>query len=141
MTKDTLEPVDEIKKDVLLTIEDGSGNQVSTTVDNVMESMLMAADVGAVYGEPVQHGETVIVPAAEVLAAAGFGIGASEAKGASDGGGGGGGRVLSRPVAVVIASPDGVRVEPVVDVTKIALATLTTFGMMIGMYRRMRRQG
>jgi uncharacterized spore protein YtfJ len=54
-------------------------------------------------------------------------------------GGGGGGRVFSRPVAVIIAAPEGVRVEPVVDVTKIGLAALTAAGFMFGMWMRMTR--
>jgi hypothetical protein len=40
-------------------------------------------------------------------------------------------------VAVVIASPEGVRVEPVFDITKIALAGLTALGFMVGMMFRM----
>jgi uncharacterized spore protein YtfJ len=55
-------------------------------------------------------------------------------------GGGGGGRILSRPVAVVIASPEGIRVEPVLDITKIALAGLTAMGFMVGMMFRMSRR-
>jgi uncharacterized spore protein YtfJ len=55
-------------------------------------------------------------------------------------GGGGGGYTFSRPVALVIASADGVRVEPVLDVTKIALAALTTAGFMLGMMARMVKQ-
>jgi uncharacterized spore protein YtfJ len=56
------------------------------------------------------------------------------------GGGGGGGRVFSRPVAVVVASPEGVRVEPVLDVTKIALAALTAGGFMLATLARMSRR-
>ena len=52
---------------------------------------------------------------------------------------GGGGRTFSRPVAVVIVGPEGVRVEPVMDVTKVALAALTAFGFMFSMLGRMRR--
>jgi uncharacterized spore protein YtfJ len=59
--------------------------------------------------------------------------------GGSGVGGGGGGRILSRPVAIIIASPEGVRVEPVVDVTKIGLAMFTAIGFMVGMLARMRR--
>jgi len=47
--------------------------------------------------------------------------------------------VFSRPVAVIIAAPEGVRVEPVVDVTKIGLAALTAAGFMFGMWMRMAR--
>ena len=45
--------------------------------------------------------------------------------------------MLSRPVAVVVASPEGVRVEPVIDLTKLALAGLTAVGFMVGMMFRM----
>jgi uncharacterized spore protein YtfJ len=114
---------------------------------STMEEFLATADVRAVYGEPIQHGETTIIPTAEVLAGMGFGFGSGKGTGedqntgkptqGSGSGGGGGGRVLSRPVAVVVASPEGVRVEPVVDITKIALAGLTALGFMVGMMFRM----
>jgi uncharacterized spore protein YtfJ len=55
----------------------------------------------------------------------------------SGSGGGGGGRVLARPAAVIISTPEGVRVEPVVDVTKLGLAALTAAGFMVGMLLRM----
>lgn len=124
------------------------------TVEYTLDSFLATADVNAVYGEPVEHGDTLIIPAAEVLCGMGFGVGYGEGDapagkdekgettdsgGGSGGGGGGGGRVLSRPVAVIIAGPQGVRVEPVVDITKIALAALTTAGFMIGMLARIRK--
>lgn len=40
------------------------------------------------------------------------------------GGGGGGGGAMARPVAVIVMGPDGVRVKPVLDVTKLALTAL-----------------
>jgi uncharacterized spore protein YtfJ len=82
----------------------------------------------------------------------GFGVGSGSGNGTgtdenpdkpwqgTGGGGGGGGRVLSRPVAIVVASPEGVRVEPVIDITKIALAGLTALGFMVGMMFRMSSQ-
>lgn len=45
----------------------------------------------------------------------------------------------ARPVAIVIASPEGVRIEPVVDFTKIGLALITAWGFMLSMIMRMRR--
>ena len=119
---------------------------------DTMVKFLAAASVNAVYGEPIQSGDTLIIPTAEVLSGMGFGVGTGvgnnvaqdqEGKPAQNsgggGGGGGGGRVLSRPVAVVIASPEGVRIEPVVDVTKVALAALTAGGFILGMLLRMLR--
>jgi uncharacterized spore protein YtfJ len=119
---------------------------------STMEKFLSAASVSAVYGEPIKSGDALIIPTAEVLSGLGFGIGAGVGNNAvkdeegkptqnsgGGGGGGGGGRVLSRPVAVIIASPEGVRVEPVVDVTKVALAALTAGGFILGMLLRMLR--
>ena len=113
---------------------------------DTMEEFLAAADVRVVYGEPIEHDDTMIIPTAEVLCGLGFGVGSGTGTSAenpdkpsqgSGSGGGGGGRILSRPVAVVVASPEGVRVEPVVDITKIALAGLTALGFMVGMMFRM----
>lgn len=134
-------------------------------VERTMERYLEVASVKSVYDSPVKHGETMIIPAAEVLGALGFGLGAGmgvgefpdkkdeeEGKAAEDqgkpaessgsgggGGGGGGGYVMARPVAVIVSGPDGVRVEPVVDSTKIALAFFTALGFMFSMALRMRR--
>jgi uncharacterized spore protein YtfJ len=121
------------------------------TVQETMEKFLDAAHVDVVYGKPIEHGDTLIIPTAEVLSAAGFGAGYGSGPISNEegdienggygggGGGGGGGRVLSRPVAVVVASPEGVQVQEVVDVTKIALAALTAAGFMIGMMTKMMR--
>jgi uncharacterized spore protein YtfJ len=114
-------------------------------VERTMERFMASADVGHVYDEPIEHGDLVLIPAAEVVAALGFGAGygsgpheEGEAQGVG-GGGGGGGRTLSRPVAAIVVSPEGVRVEPVVDVTKIALAALTAAGFMFSMMTKMKR--
>ena len=120
------------------------------TVQTTLDKFLSAANVEAVYGPLIEQGENVVIPAAEVLSIVGFGLGlgggsqnATEPENTgSGGGGGGGGRVLARPVAAIIMSPTGVRVEPIVDVTKIVLAVFTTLGFMVGMLTRMmsRRQ-
>jgi len=123
-------------------IENASVSMVTTK--ETLDKFLDAADVSAVYGQPVQSGDTLIIPTAEVLSGVGFGLGYwggqdAEGDSATGSGSGGGGRILSRPVAVVIASADEVRVEPVVDLTKIALAALTASGFMMGMLLRMMR--
>jgi uncharacterized spore protein YtfJ len=56
-------------------------------------------------------------------------------------GGGGGGFSAARPVAAISIGPDGVHVEPVVDVTKIGLALFTTLGAMALMLSKMRKVG
>lgn len=118
-------------------------------VQQTMDTFLGAANVEAVYGEPIESSGATIIPSAEIISLAGFGIGSGY--GSSDGddgeekqagggsGGGGGGRIFSRPVAVVIVEESGVRVEPIVDPTKIALALFTTLGFMISMIARMKQ--
>ena len=114
-------------------------------IEETLERFIQTADVKAVYGQPIQNGDTLIIPAAEVLCGMGFGIGAGNGPqtdntpAPSGGGGGGGGRTFSRPAAVIVAGPQGVEVRPVLDVTKIALAGITAFGFMVSMIVRMRR--
>jgi uncharacterized spore protein YtfJ len=84
-----------------------------------------------------------------VVVFSGFGYGSGSGQGLMEGseeaaegsgeGGGGGGKTLSRPVAVVIATPDGVWVEPVYDLTKVYMAAITAAGFMLAMLVRLSR--
>jgi uncharacterized spore protein YtfJ len=65
--------------------------------------------------------------------------GAGPSRPAVSGGGGGGGNATARPVAVIHVGPEGVDVEPVVDVTKISLAFFTMLGSIFLMARKMRK--
>jgi uncharacterized spore protein YtfJ len=112
-----------------------------------IDAFLETTGVDAVYGPPVKDGDTLVIPTAEVVSTLGFGLGYSggmakpgaEINNTDGLGGGGGGYGFSRPVAVIISSPEGVRVEPVVDVTKLGLAALTVFGFMFSLMARIRR--
>jgi uncharacterized spore protein YtfJ len=130
-----------INKEEEVVIQDPG--QALDYAQEAMESFIETADVSRVYGEPMIHEETMIIPAAEVLSVAGFGagygVGGPEESGGEGGGAGGGGKTFARPVAVVIADQDGVRVEPVIDPTKIALTFFTAFGFMIATLARMVR--
>lgn len=130
------------------TAEISSSTEALGVVQETIEYFLEVASVDRVYGEPIQHGDTVIIPTAEVFGVLGFGAGYGAGKSSggdlttdedsgSGGGGGGGGRIFSRPVAVVVSSPDGVHVQEVMDPTKIALAAITASGFMVGMLIRM----
>jgi uncharacterized spore protein YtfJ len=121
-------------------------NLALNTMQTTLDRFLSAANVEAVYGQPVSQNENTVIPTAEVLSIAGFGLGSgggsqgiveNENRG-SGGGGGGGGRVLARPVAAIVISSTGVRVEPIVDVTKIVLAVFTTLGFMTALLTRMK---
>ncbi len=110
----------------------------------LLEELTATARPQAVFSSPVNAGEFTVITAAEVSLGLGFGFGggggsddrANEGAGGGGGGGGGGG---SRPVAVVEIGPAGVRVEPVMDVTKIVLAFITALGSSLVLGRRLRR--
>jgi len=131
-------------------------HQTLDDINSTMKSFLETASVNRVYGAPIEVGTMKIIPAAENLVIMGFGAGAgygsadfecteeksSPGEGTGEGGGGGGGgggRTLSRPVAVIIATPEGVRVEPVADRTKVIMAAITAAGFVAGMFLRMSR--
>jgi uncharacterized spore protein YtfJ len=111
--------------------------------ENTFQEFFGAADVTAVYDQPIHQGEIIVVPAAEVFGAMGFGIGSGsrdEKGNVAGGGGGGGGSVFSRPVAAIVITPTRVRIKPIVDVTKVALAALTAIGFMATAAMRMNRK-
>ncbi len=125
----------------------------------VIEKIFSAAQPGAVFGQPVVSGSYTVITASEIAAGGGFGYGKGfgparpihrpetpEAEGTSSpapeqiaGGGGGGGGSHGRPVAVIVIGPDGVQVKPVVDATKLAIASLAVFGAMVAVLRRIGR--
>jgi uncharacterized spore protein YtfJ len=94
---------------------DAAGDRV---VDGV--ASMLDASAARVYADPVQIGDRVVITAAAFESAGGFGYGAAT-EGDGDGGGGGGGYGNGRPVAVIEAGPDGVRVRPVIDLTRIGV--------------------
>ncbi len=114
------------------------------SVSDTMEAFLASAHVDAVFGEPIQHGANLIIPAAEVFTAGGFGYGFGQSQETKDpaggGGGGGGGTVQARPIAVIVADGERVKIHPVFDVTKMAIAGITTFGVMLTTYLRLIRK-
>ncbi len=100
---------------------------------NAIEDMRDKASVGAVYGEPVEVGEKIIIPVADIKY--GFGLGYGEGPATSEEGeepaaggqgGGAGGGIAARPVAVLEISDEGVRVKPVIDEGRVALAGIFT---------------
>jgi uncharacterized spore protein YtfJ len=79
---------------------------------------LLNVSADRVFREPVRVGDTVVIPAAAIMFGGGFGFGGDHE---NNGGGGGGGWNDGRPVAVIEAGPAGVRVRPIVDLTRIGL--------------------
>ena len=129
-----------------------TNNSISASIDAVMaraDRLFDTVRPEAVFAEPVTVDGRTVIAAAEVLIATGFGggggsgstpsaAGETEAASNSEGMGAGmGGFAQSRPVAVVIIDRDGVRVEPVVDATKLGIAALTVLGSMLFFLARM----
>ncbi len=133
----------------------------------ILQKFVETARPSSVFAAPLTAGDYTIITASEVYAGMGVGFGGGGGNGPAASeqptgdqpateqpvdaeateefspgsgvgyGGGGGGVTLGRPVAAITIGPDGVTVEPIVDVTKIALALFTTIGAMALMFSRM----
>lgn len=116
-------------------------------VNESVKTLVSKADVQAVYGSPIEIGDTLVIPTAEIISAVGFAFGSGDFEtepkaekeidsenqtpaSGTGGGGGGGGYSFSRPVAMIVVNESGVYVQQVVDMTKITLAAISAFGFM-----------
>jgi uncharacterized spore protein YtfJ len=147
--------------DEMKEVMDSTAASWSTTA-SVIEKLFSVTQPGAVFSEPVTVEGRTIITTSEVMVGmgVGYGIGAGSATGEETeeeddqeaetesemtsgegygGGGGGGGFSTGRPVAAIIVEPEGVRIEPIVDVTKISLAFFTVLGSIFLMGFRIRR--
>lgn len=96
------------------------------------------APVASVFSSPEHVGDDVVITAAAWERVGGFGFGSGESgKGGTDQGvgGGGGGMSHGRPVAVIRVGEHGVKVVPVVDITRIGITVLATA---LGIWRALR---
>lgn len=115
--------------------------------NELMGRLFTAAQPESLFSEPVVQGDYAVIMASEMLGGLGYGYGGGggsapdEADGSGyGGGGGGGGSMMARPVAAISIGPDGVRVEPIVDPTKIAIAFFTTLAAIFISLRRISRR-
>lgn len=125
--------------------------QTHSEANELLEKLITTARTEATYGQPVTQGEYTVITASELFVGmgVGYGYGGGGANPAAQGetngemgvggGGGGGGYAAARPIAAIIIGPQGVRVDPIVDPTKMALAFFTTLGTMFMMLRSMKR--
>jgi uncharacterized spore protein YtfJ len=116
-------------------VDTAEAEQIGTAVTAGIEQ-LMSVSADRVYREPVRVGERVVIPAATIAYGGGFGFGAGGDAIERGGGGGGGGWNDGRPVAVIEASPDGVRIRPVIDFTRVGL---TVVAAALAVWRAARR--
>ncbi len=75
--------------------------------------------VGRVFGEPVRHGEVLIIPVARVRGGAGGGGGTDAAK--EESGSGGGGGFEAKPAGVYVVTEGSASWRPAVDVNRIVI--------------------
>jgi len=97
--------------------------------EKALSQLVATARADAVFGQPVVSGDTTVISCSEIAIGMGMGSGSGpvDEKGNPTGGGsGGGGGARGRPVAAIVITKEGVRVEPIFDLTKIVLASLTT---------------
>src|SRR5207302_5035665 len=102
---------------------------VTGSVEQVMTELVRSANVNAVFGQPVEREGATVIPCSEIAVGLGMGTGSGpvDEQGNSTGSAGGaGGGSRGRPVAVIVMTREGVRIEPVLDLTKVALAAFTT---------------
>ena len=106
----------------------------------LMGKVTDAASPKAVFGEPIQQGDTTVITASSVNVGLGYGLGGfvldrsgseHERRHEVNGGGGGGGGSYARPVAVISITTDGVKVEPIIDITKICLGFFSMMAAII----------
>lgn len=94
-----------------------------------LSQLVTTARAEAIFGQPVVSGDTTVISCSEIAIGMGMGSGSGpvdENGNPTGGGSGGGGGARGRPVAVIVITNEGVRVEPIFDLTKIVLASLTT---------------
>jgi uncharacterized spore protein YtfJ len=98
--------------------EAAEGGPAERFVERLVDRIGGRAGVQAVFGEPIQRGDMIVVPVARVRW--GFGGGSGSA-GLADGepgsgsGSGGGGGVGTEPVGYLAIGPDGARFERIVQ--------------------------
>jgi uncharacterized spore protein YtfJ len=137
-----VDAAEDFKKEIIMIEGQQASQHGLNSVDKVISRLVDTAKVDAVFGQPVERGNTTVIPCSEVTVGLGFGFGGGpyDEKGNQTGGGAGaGGGASGRPIAAIIVTQDEVRVEPIMDITKVALAGLTTGAFMFfGLLRLVR---
>ena len=109
--------------------EEKASAPIADSAERVFGQLVTTARADTVFGQPVERGDATVIPCSEIVVGLGMGSGSgpTDAQGNQTGGGsGGGGGARGRPVAAIIITSEGVRVQPIFDLTKIVLASLTT---------------
>lgn len=114
--------------------------RAAANTTEALQALFGPASPAAIFSSPERLDDQLVITAASWERAGGFGFGGGGDTGPSGsldggGGGGGGGTSVGRPVAVITVGADGVRVEPVIDLTKLAVTALLSA---LGVWRVLR---
>jgi uncharacterized spore protein YtfJ len=106
-------------------------NRLFDTIENARET----ANWKAAFGEPFEVEGQTLIPVAKVTHGYGLGFNAGESPDVEDEAAsqseGGGGTASSRPIGVIVVSPDGVSFEPALDQGVLVLARLGVVALLI----------
>ena len=80
------------------------------------------ASVDGVFGTPIEADGQTVIPIASAIYGYGIGAGVSERDGKPNAGAGGGGGYMARPMAMAVINKDGVRIKPIMNPERIAIA-------------------
>ncbi|HVI07684.1 MAG TPA: spore germination protein GerW family protein [Candidatus Binatia bacterium] len=119
---------------------EGESTMSSLALLQSLKESIVAANVKAVYGEPIAAQGKTVIPVAKIVYGygAGAGTGGVGDSGARGEGGGGGGGAVALPVGVVEISDQQTRFVPIHDRKKLAGAVAVGIG--IGMLLNWRRR-
>jgi uncharacterized spore protein YtfJ len=112
--------------------------------EHLLDRLAEVTKIDAVFGPPIERDGVILITCSEQ--AIGLGGGMSPAKptdspkkaGGNEGFGGGAG-ARGRPVAVVVMTHDGVKVKPIVNVTRVLFAQALMVGFVFLMASRLLR--
>lgn len=107
---------------------------METPIDEMIHSLSTIPEesgASACFGKPVERDGHMVIPVARVAfgygAGFGRGTGPGDEEDAGEGGGGGGGG-QSTPVAIIDLSATDVRIEPIIDQTRISVTGMLLAG-------------
>lgn len=100
----------------------GRGHDGGMDIMELLEKSKDIATVKRVFGEPIQHGDIVVIPVARLTQGGGGGQGQGKGEKGEEGGGGGGGFGFGATPAGVFVLKDGDALwRPAIDVNRIVI--------------------
>jgi len=105
--------------------------KVAPMMERVLAHLTDLSSPTAVFGAPIERGEMTLIPVSKYSVSLGVGGGGGTGPKQIDapalgGEGVGGGGAKGRPIATIIVTPQRVEIQPIIDVTRVALAGMAT---------------